>query len=118
MAEGYKLIHMAAISAMEGLLAGGMDPDGREAEIARKAFALADAIKAEALARQLERLSPENKKKENLERMAPELLHGVRMCLAAENERAKKLKSGSPASSYTLDRIKMLENLIDKANAG
>jgi hypothetical protein len=50
--------------------------------------------------------------------MAPELLDAVRICVTAEKERQRKLKPGSPASTYAGQRIERLEALIVKAMAG
>lgn len=94
------------------------EPVGREAEIARQAFAMAIALRDEARAMVADYNSPARVKARNLRKMAPELLDAVTLCVKAEKERQRKLKPGSPASTYAGERIERLEALIIKALAG
>jgi hypothetical protein len=92
-------------------------PDGKPVErVADASYAVADAM----LARREKDGRLRDHEIENLTRRAEvaersvEVLRGMRevaqICLAAEHQRQKKLKPGSPASTYTADRIAKLES--------
>jgi len=91
---------------------------GHEATIARRCYSVASAMMAERRTLQDGYHSPARVKARNLRAMAPELLDAVRICVTAEKERQRKLKPGSPASTYAGQRIERLEALIVKAMAG
>lgn len=40
------------------------------------------------------------------------LRHGIRTCLDAERERRQQLKPGAPAHTYTVERIRLLEQIM------
>lgn len=115
--EALSLSYVAA-RALPAIIASHDNPIGREPEIARQAFAMATALRDEARAMSVDFNSPARVKARNLRKLAPELLDAVQTCVRAEKERQRKLKPGSPASTYAGERIERLEALIIKALAG
>lgn len=118
MMERFTHIDYFASEALGPLIAEGRGIVGREAEIARQAFVIGQAMVDERRTLHAGYHAPERVKARNLRKMAPELLEGVRMCVKAEKERLRKLKPGSPASTYAGRRIEYLEKLIVRALAG
>ena len=113
--DSASLFDHVAVRAMQGILSGGV---AVSADVARDAFAMAEAMRDEKRRRMVDYNSPEKVKARNLAKLAPDLLEGVRLCLKAEKDRRKKLKIGSPASTYSKRRIEYLEELIIRAGAG
>jgi len=119
MTERFSLIDYFASEALPAILFHFQGEEaGHEATIARRAYSVASAMVDERRTLQEGYHRPERVKARNLRKMAPELLDAVRLCVTAEKERARKLKPGSPASTYAGQRIERLEALIVRAMAG